>query len=296
MTFLVTGASGLVGGQVVRDLKALGHRVVAMSRTCPDTSPVDEWVLGDLATIDWKASVGGIDGIAAIGGSLDMRSSAEAWQTCLDVNVLGLRRLVDFALDQGVSRFVYTSSAGLYRRPAENLPVNVNDEIRPARPYWTSKLLGEQLLTADDVAPKLNPWILRLSSPYGPTMPTRSVLPIFIDRARKGEPLAVRGTGSRSQDFISVWDASWAHVQCLLTDAKSPGPINLGSGIETSMLNLAKAVNDTFGNSTPIVFEPDDGSDSDRFVLDVSDLKALFAYTPMDLCTGLKRFSEESNS
>ncbi len=295
MIFLVTGASGLLGSQVVRDLKAEGHEVVALSRKQRRDVPADTWIEADLVDVDWDAVMPQVDGIAAIAGSLDMRSSVEAWQSCLDVNVIGLKRLVDFAIGRKIERFVFTSSAGLYRRPARHLPISETDEILPLRPYWTSKLFAEQLLQSDEVRSKLKPWILRLSSPYGPESATRSVLPIFVDRAKKGESLTIKGEGRRSQDFVSVWDASSAHVKCLTTEAISSSPMNLGGGQEISMLELATTINQVFENQaeTPLLRDAADGSDDDRFVLDISALRGAIGHSPMPLLNGLERMREE---
>jgi nucleoside-diphosphate-sugar epimerase len=117
-------------------------------------------------------------------------------------------------------------------------------------------------------------------------------LPLFLGHAARGEAITLNGKGSRSQDFVAVEDAAWAHVACLTATVNKGIPINLGSGEETSMRELAQLARELCASEhgVSIINGPDDGSDNDRFVLDISQARALLGYRPMSLKEGLLKY------
>lgn len=295
MKVLLVGASGFLGRAVLNRLVLEGHEVIASDLALPSQPDLLEkarWVVGDMAGLDWSQAAGGVEGVICTAASLAMGFKIQDWESCVQANIQGFHRLFKWACEAGVSRFAFTSSAGLYLRPVKSLPVAEDSEIKPLTAYWTTKLLDEQLVFSQDRPEGLVPWAFRLSSPYGPGQPVKSVLPLFIKLVKEGSDLKVMGEGLRSQDFIHVDDAAEAHVRAMTAAAPAhPGPINLGSGEETSMKGLAERVIEVFGGCSQKVnhAEPD-GSDSDRFVLDVRRLKNDLGVNPRHLDEGLRQW------
>jgi nucleoside-diphosphate-sugar epimerase len=300
MKVLLVGAAGFLGRYVHAQLLEQGHHVIASATRPPDPASVlaetlkDPWVIGDLGSTDWDAHASGVEAVICTAASLASGDQIADWTACVAANIVGLSHLFFWSQTRDVQRFVLTSSAGLYRRPVRQLPVTEDAEIRPLRPYWTSKLMGEQLIFSSDVGSRLVPWALRLSSPYGIGQAPNSVLPKFIQSVRNGQNLVVMGKGLRSQDFIRVEDAAKAHVACLTaTPLAMPVPLNLGSGEETTLTDLASMIIRTFGSgSETLRFNHEDGSDSDRFVLDIAQTKAVLGLQPMPIADGLAALRE----
>jgi nucleoside-diphosphate-sugar epimerase len=293
---LVVGAAGFLGRHVLAEVIAQGFGAVALDRQRLMPAVLDaratppEWHVGDMATYDMDRIRGPIDAVVCAAASLRMGPSTEDWRDVVDTNVLAFARLYRWSVDRSVRSFIFTSSAGSYRRPAGSLPIDERASVDPKSAYHLSKLLAERLVLAPDAPTGLCRWALRLSSPYGAGQTQTSVLPRFVAAARAGIDLTCFGRGDRSQDFIDVRDAAWAHVACLTAEPmQDPGPINIGSGTETSMRALASAVLQAFGRpGQSVLFGPPDGSDGDRFSLDISLARRILGFRPRGLEEGLR--------
>lgn len=299
MRVLLVGASGFLGRFVEKELVRRGHYVVPVDLSAPaheSAVPADRWIVGDIRTLDWKKVGSSTDAVICTAASLALGRTRADWEKTLAVNILALKRLLDWAIDSDVGSFVFTSSAGMYVRNESGERLSEQTPVNPPAAYWTTKLLMEQLVFSDGMPARLTPWALRLSSPYGPGQRPGSVLPRFIQAVNSGQPLTIFGGGSRSQDFIWVEDAAAAHVRCI--EAKRPsylGPINLGSGEETSMLTLAHAISDVFAGSTaPIVDVPTPDPDRTRMNLDITRARNVLELEPRSLRVGLQSLRESS--
>lgn len=293
MRVLLVGASGFLGRFVEKELLHRGHSVVPVDVSAPrheSAVPADRWIVGDIRTLDWKKVGASTDAVICTAASLALGRSRADWGKAVTVNVLGLQRLLEWALHSDVGSFVFTSSAGMYIRNQSGEPISEQAPVNPPAAYWTTKLLMEQLVFSDDMPARLTPWALRLSSPYGPGQRPGSVLPRFIQAASRGQPLTIFDGGSRSQDFIWVEDAAAAHVRCIeATGPSCPGPINLGSGEETSMLALARTVSDVFsGSKASIVDVLTPNPDRTRMNLDITRARDLLELEPRSLRVGLE--------
>ncbi len=294
MKVLLVGAAGFVGRRVLSQLAAHGHSVVAVDRAAApfEVQPLQaysmSWHAADMSAVDWESVGRGVDAVVCTAASLSMGNQVADWSAVVDSNVVSFARLLLWAAGSGVPRFVFTSSAGMYRRPVSTIPVTETADLGLRNSYYLSKALGEQLATARDLPNSMACWALRLSSPYGLGQQRGSVLPSFVEAAQAGRDVTYRGRGSRSQDFVHVEDAAWAHVACLHASTSDRGVINIGSGEETSMRSLAESVIRIFGGSGQRALAgPPDGSDGDRFVLDISAAKSVLGFRPRRIEQGL---------
>ncbi len=292
MRVLLIGASGFLGRFVENELLRCGHSVVPVDMSPPrhrSAVPPHRWIVGDLRSLNWTRVGQSTDAVICTAASLALGRKLAHWRETVDVNVLGTQRLLEWTMHSDISAFVFTSSAGLYHRTESGEQIVETAPVNPLAAYWTTKLLIEQFLFSDDMPAGLTPWALRLSSPYGPGQRLSSVLPRFVQAACAGEPIAVFDGGSRSQDFIWVEDAAAAHVRCL--EAKRPelpGPINLGSGEESSMLALAHTVCDVFGGSKESIRDvPTGRPDRTRMNLSIARSRDLLGLNPRSLRDGL---------
>jgi UDP-glucose 4-epimerase len=299
MRVLLTGAAGFLGRRVLALLLSRGFEVVAVTRReIAPQAPRLTRVTGDLAELDLaSASVGDVDAICHTAANVSVGDRLDQLASCMRDNVMATSRLIRFALDRGIGRFVFTSSVAVYERPVRVLPVDEEYPATASSFYAASKRLGELALGAADVRAGLASFALRASSIYGPRMRPGSVLPLFVGRAERGEPIRILGNGDRSQDFVFVDDVARAHLAAL--EAPAPQGLtvcNVGTGVETSLKQLARASRDVFDVAGRCRVEhlasPD--APEDRFVLDVTRLRDTLGVAPMGLVEGLRRMKEAS--
>lgn len=187
------------------------------------------------------------------------KSVADTYSS-LDVNVVGSNNIFATAADQGVKRVVYASSASVYGDP-EKLPMHEDDKLSPLTPYCIGKRTGEDLLAYYQRKSGLS-WIaLRFFNVYGPGQKTTayytSVINHFVNRLRNGEPPVIDGKGEQSMDFIHVKDIARAVVLAVEAE-KANMPINVGTGIDTSVADLARILIDAVGVDVEPQFNPRD--------------------------------------
>jgi UDP-glucose 4-epimerase len=159
-----------------------------------------------------------------------------------------------------VQRIVYASSASVYGEP-ETLPMGEDDQLDPLTPYCVGKLAGEHLLRFYERQTGLSWLALRFFNVYGPGQKTgayyTSVINHFVDRVKKGEPPIIDGRGEQSMDIVHVHDVALAVVAAL--EAKGSGvPINIGTGISTTVAQLADIIVKAIGSDVVPQFRPRD--------------------------------------
>lgn len=224
-TALVTGASGFLGGHVVRDLRAHGWRVVAAGRRAdalPPGGPVFVGDLDDLGRADVPADV--VVHCAALS------SPWGRWSEFQHANVDGTARVLDYARRVGARRIVHVSSPGIYAAPRDRVGIREH-EVDPRRPmnhYIRSKLQAEALLqeaVAGSDAPEVV--VLRPRGIVGPGDP--SLVPRLLRvHSRVGVPLLRGGRGL--VDLTSVENVALA-VRLAATEPRAAGEVfNITNG------------------------------------------------------------------
>jgi UDP-glucose 4-epimerase len=176
----------------------------------------------------------------------------------MDVNMTGNFNVFAAAADHGVRRVVYCSSASVYGDP-ERLPMHEDDRLSPQTPYCISKRAGEDLLGFFERRNGLSWVALRFFNVYGPGQKTQayytSVINHFVNRVRNGEPPVIDGKGEQSMDFIHVHDIARAVVAALDSEQANV-PVNIGTGVDTSIKELAEILIEAVGSDVEPIFNP----------------------------------------
>jgi len=244
---LVTGASGFIGRRIVRSFLDRGWQVTAAVHKTPLPAWMAAVGVGQVGfTIDdlqpLTDAVRGAQAIchAAAFMPADYGDSKHAAH-CLQVNALFTLRLAELALEQPKLRFVHLSSAQGYDS-SSNTACEEGDRLYPADRatyYLTSKLAGELFVEHLRRTRGLCSVGLRVGSCYGSGMPSRSVVSIFLERARSGQTIEVHDGGKATCDYVHVDDV--ARVAALAAESGEPGMYNMGSGTASSLVELARA-------------------------------------------------------
>ncbi|HTT85746.1 MAG TPA: NAD-dependent epimerase/dehydratase family protein, partial [Acidimicrobiales bacterium] len=211
----------------------------------------------------------------------------------LAVGSEGTRRALELAAGHG-ARFVLASTSEVYGDPAEHpQPESYWGNVNPVGPrsvYDEAKRFAEALTMAFHRARGLDVGIVRIFNTYGPRLRPGDgrVVSNFLVQAIEGRPLTVYGDGSQTRSLCYVEDEV-AGLMALL-DSTLTGPVNIGNPAELTVLELARAVLDLTGSSSPIVHEPLPTDDPTRRRPDISLARRELGWEPVvPLEEGLRR-------
>ncbi|MCC2668260.1 MAG: hypothetical protein K0Q72_731 [Armatimonadetes bacterium] len=198
---------------------------------------------------------------------------------CHSVNVEGTTTVLEQAATRDVSRVVFASTAAVYG-PQPSLPSAEGDTLVPASPYASSKLFGERAMAE---AP-LEAVSLRLFNVYGPGQDPQSsysgVITRWIDAMRRGGPIDLYGDGSQTRDFVHVEDIAAALDAALDPRGAAPGPINVGSGEQISLLQLLDGLIALFGTQPEIRRHETRAGDVPHSCADIRRARTYLGYAP----------------
>jgi UDP-glucose 4-epimerase len=220
---------------------------------------------GDVELIDQDVRYGGAVHAAMKGcdyvihlAAVSINKSQADPHESIDINMVGNHNVFAAAAEHGVKRLVFASSASVYGDP-QKLPMHEDDRLDPLTPYCISKRAGEDLLGFYQRSKGLN-WIaLRFFNVYGPGQkPTAyytSVINHFVKRLKNGEPPVIDGKGEQSMDFIHVHDIARSVVAAMEAEQGNV-PVNIGTGIDTSIATLAEILIKAVGVDVQPQFNP----------------------------------------
>ncbi|MDT0530854.1 NAD-dependent epimerase/dehydratase family protein [Micromonospora sp. DSM 115977] len=266
-TVFITGGAGFIGLHVVPMLLEKGYRVRIFDNMFRgDRDRVAELVAtGDVELIDQDVRYGGAVHAAMKGcdyvihlAAVSINKSQADPHESIDINMVGNHNVFAAAAEHGVKRLVFASSASVYGDP-QKLPMHEDDRLDPLTPYCISKRAGEDLLGFYQRSKGLN-WIaLRFFNVYGPGQkPTAyytSVINHFVKRLKNGEPPVIDGKGEQSMDFIHVHDIARSVVAAMEAEQGNV-PVNIGTGIDTSIATLAEILIKAVGVDVQPQFNP----------------------------------------
>ena len=260
---LFTGGGGFIAAHVIPLLIEGGYTVrIFDNMTRGDRARVNEFVAtGQVELVEKDVRYGGAVREAMRGcthvihfATVSINKSIADPHESIDINMIGNHNVFAAAADEGVERLVFASTASVYGDP-KRLPMHEDDELKPLTPYCISKRAGEDMLGFYERTKGLSWNALRFFNVYGPGQKIEayytSVINHFIQRLRNGQPPIIDGRGDQSMDFVHVTDLAHAVVAALESE-KANVPINIGTGIDTSIAALAKILIEAVG----VVVEP----------------------------------------
>jgi len=226
------------------------------------------------------------------------QNSVDHPETDLQVNGLGTLKTLEYANLTGVEKFIFASSGCSVYGSQAPLPLKEDFvSLHLDTPYQIHKLLGEIYCNYFHNYYGLPVAIARYFNVYGPgEVPGkyRNVIPNFIWWAMHGQPLPITGTGEETRDFTYVEDIVDGTLRMGVVEEAVGEAINLASGTETKIIDLANWINEITGNKAGIVFKPRrDWDKAIRRRASIEKARKILGYEPKtDMKTGLRKVYE----
>lgn len=280
---LVTGGAGFIGSHVADRLLKMGHKVVVLddlSGGCLENLTIGTLLDRDLMPIGVNPA--GEGAIMVVGSILDTHCidnifsiykpdyvfhlaayAAESLSHFIrrynyETNVIGSVNLINAAVNYGVKRFVFTSSAAVYGHGASDV-----DELwkpAPIDPYGVAKYAVEMDLQAASEQFGLPYTIFRCHNVYGVRQNLndgyRNVIGIFMRQVLQGQPMTIFGTGKQTRQFTCIDDIVSAIAQCVERPNTVCRVFNIGSDERYAVEQIAELVAEAFGCAPQIEYMP----------------------------------------
>jgi len=308
---LVTGGAGFIGSHLVEELLKEGRKVVViddLSTGRRENLPESEnltFIEGSIT--DWETLKNlfkeyPFKTVFHLAAVASVQRSVEEPVYCHQVNFDGTLFLLEEAKRAGVERFVFASSAAVYGDLPE-LPKREEMAVKPLTPYAVDKYASERYAVNAASLYGLKATALRFFNVYGerqdPSSPYSGVISIFIDRIKRfknGESVTIDvfGDGRQTRDFVYVKDVVSALLLVEEREESSGEVYNVGTGRETSLLELLETLKEIAGELPPVKFLPPRPGDIKRSVADVTKLKGLGYEPKFTLKEGLEKLWEWS--
>jgi UDP-glucose 4-epimerase len=290
---LVTGGAGFIGANLLRLLLESGAEL----RVVDDLSSGRREYLADLLPdldASWiaisdleglQAAARGADAIVHLAARSGVGPSIADPAGDFEVNVAGTFNVLEAAHREDVRKLMLTSAGAVLAGASPPLDEGVLPA--PQAPYGASKLCGEAMVRGFSEAYGIAGVVLRFSNVYGPRcLHKSSAVPEFIRRSLRGEPLVIHGDGEQTRDFIHVDDIARAIAAAL--KRSEPGLYQIGTGVETSVVELARLVAEATGGEVEIEHDPPRAGDARRNFFDASRARDELGWAPsIELRSGL---------
>ena len=302
---LVTGAGGFIGSHLVERLVRDGHRVRAFvhynSRN--DWGNLEfisqavkrevEVVTGDIADpFSVRSATKGVQVVYHLSSLIAIPYSYVAPQSYVQTNVQGAMNVLQAARDEGVGRVVHTSTSECYGT-AQYVPIDERHPLQGQSPYSASKIGADMLAESYWRSFGLPVATIRPFNTFGPRQSARAVIPTIIAQALRGGPIKL-GALSPTRDMNYVDNTVDGFLAVGTHPAAVGQVINVGSGREISIRDLALVIVGLMGSSSDVV-EDDQrirpaNSEVERLLCGNAKAKDLLGWTPtVDLEEGLRR-------
>jgi UDP-glucose 4-epimerase len=281
---LVTGGAGFIGSHVADRFLDRGDRVVIVDdlssgrhENVPSGAEFHEM---DIGSPDAAALVrdGGFDVIAHLAAQIDVRRSVDDPIYDARVNILGTLNLAEAVRASSAARrtrFVFASTGGALYGDFVAPPSPEESPKDPDAPYGIAKLSVEHYLAYYGRVHGLDTVALRFGNVYGPRQDPHGeagVVAIFCGRLLDRRPLTIFGDGRQTRDYIYVGDVASAFVKAAGAELPASGRLdarafNVGTGVETSVIELAEMLCRAAGGRPHVEFAPKRAGELARSVL-----------------------------
>ena len=286
MKILVTGGAGFIGSHIAEylvrrgdDVTVLDNLITGSKENLTKISDKINFVNGDIR--DHKLLeklVSDTTGVFHEAALASVQQSFSMKDEYIDVNVAGTENIFKLAKEYGF-KIVYASSSSVYGNP-KKIPVKEDDERKPINPYAKTKLDGEDLAKKySEIGVKViglryfNVFGKRQSKEYA------GVIKLFLQRIQQKKSPKINGDGLQTRDFVHIDDVVKANVLAMDSDINHRF-LNVGSGLPTSVLDLANLIIEVSGLSLEPIHGPELSGDVKATQSDIKLIRKLLNWEP----------------
>ncbi len=286
MKILVTGGAGFIGSHIAEylvqrgdDVTVLDNLITGSKENLTKISDKINFVNGDIR--DHKLLeklVSDTTGVFHEAALASVQQSFSMKDEYIDVNVAGTENIFKLAKEYGF-KIVYASSSSVYGNP-KKIPVKEDDERKPINPYAKTKLDGEDLAKKySEIGVKViglryfNVFGKRQSKEYA------GVIKLFLQRIQQKKSPKINGDGLQTRDFVHIDDVVKANVLAMDSDINHRF-LNVGSGLPTSVLDLANLIIEASGLSLESIHGPELSGDVRATQADIKLIRKLLNWEP----------------
>jgi len=292
--FLVTGAAGFIGSNLVEALLNMGYQVRGLDNFSIGKkenveefidNPNYEFIEGDIRNFETCLSAcEGIDYVlhqAAWGSvprSIDMPLLYE------EINIKGTLNMMEAARQSGVKKFVYASSSSVYG-DEPNLPKKEGREGNLLSPYALTKMANEEYGKLYTKLYGLDTYGLRYFNVFGkrqdPNGVYAAVIPKFIKQLLNDEQTTIYGDGKQSRDFTYIENVIEANLKACKATHEAAGEVyNIAYGGREYLIDIYHVLCKTLGKDIKPIFGPERKGDIKHSNADISKAKEVLGYDP----------------
>jgi nucleoside-diphosphate-sugar epimerase len=290
-TYLVTGAAGFIGSNIVEELVRRGETVRALDNLATghieNLAPVRQkiqWHEADIRELESiRPDFEGVDYVVHLAAIPSVPRSVADPLTSNAVNIDGTLNVLLAARDAGAKRLVFAASSAAYGdHPA--LPRVETQEPRPLSPYALTKLAGEYYCRIFTRVYGLETVALRYFNIFGPRQspdsPYSGVLSLFISAYMEGKTPVIYGDGEQSRDFTYIENTVDATLRACTSPDASGHVINVGTGERHTLNETIRILNGIFGAQMTPRYDAPRAGDVQHSHADISLARKLLGYEP----------------
>jgi UDP-glucose 4-epimerase len=302
MNTVVTGGAGFIGSNLVDALMERGDTVIVIDDLSTGRERNLEQAKARGARLE-QLDIRDADAVAtAIGAAapavifhlaaqIDVRKSVADPAVDARINVEGTVNVLGAAQAHGVQRVVNTSTGGAIYGEGRQIPAPEDHPVAPEAPYGLSKFCAEQYCEIFTRLHGLSTVSLRYGNVYGPRqdpLGEAGVIAIFCGAMLEGKEATIFGDGTQTRDYVYVGDVVDANLRA--AESQATGPINIGLGVEKSVLDIAEVLGRHSDNGFRPEHAPERPGEVQRIALDPSRAKQELGWeAKVELEEGLER-------
>ncbi len=287
MKILVTGGAGFIGSHVSDALMESGHSVHVvdnLSGSTRDTVPAGasfhELDIRDPRVHELWADER-FEVLYHLAAQMDVRKSVADPAFDADVNIRGMLNVIEAGRSSGLKKIVFSSTGGAIYGEPDYTPQDENHAVQPLSPYGITKLCSEKYLHFYHETHGIDYVALRYGNVYGPRQNPHGeagVVAIFSERLLDSIQPTINGDGLQTRDYVFVSDVVDANLRALSFEGS--GIFNIGTGKETTVVELYSVLRDELAPDMPIQHGPGMPGEQRRSVLAYSHALNVLGWQP----------------
>ncbi|MDP2865136.1 MAG: SDR family oxidoreductase [Elusimicrobiota bacterium] len=291
--WLVTGGAGFIGSNIVEELVRRKYRVRVFDNLSTGFKEnlglfkgKIEFIKGDLREPrDLAKAMKGVTYVLHQAAFRSVPKSVDDPRAAHDNNATGTLNALMAAKAAGVKRFVYAATSSAYGE-CPIFPQKETLPTAPISPYAVSKLAGEHYCHVFAKTYGLETVALRYFNVFGPRQNPESVysavIPRFMELVIQGKPLEIHWDGKQSRDFTYVSNVVDGNIRAALAPARVSGlTINVATGTNISLLDMARELERILGRKMEKVFSPKRTGDIRKTYSDIARARKVLGFKPL---------------